>query len=97
MARSRCKESHSTAPNMASGQASPDSLPPLARCLGTSTCAPGRKYKIACGTLQANGKMAMEPILDTTEVAEAVVHMAVLPLSTSLQFAITMATKMWFV
>lgn len=83
MARSRCKESHSSAPNLASGQASPDALPPLAQCMGTSTCAPGRKYKIACSTLQANGKMAMEPILDATEFADAVVLMAVLPLSTS--------------
>ena len=51
----------------------------------------GRKYNIACGQID------IEPMMDATEVAEAVVHMAGLPLSTNIQFMTIMATKMPFV
>ena len=49
------------------------------------------------GVLQANGEVAIEPMMDATEVADAVVHMAALPLSTNVQFMTIMATKMPFV
>ena len=49
------------------------------------------------GVLQANGEVAAEPMMDATEVADAVIHMAALPLSTNIQFMTIMATKMPFV
>jgi NAD(P)-dependent dehydrogenase (short-subunit alcohol dehydrogenase family) len=49
------------------------------------------------GVLQANGEIAIEPMMDASEVADAVVHMAALPLSTNIQFMTIMATKMPFV
>ena len=49
------------------------------------------------GVPQANGEIAIEPMMDATEVADAVVHMASLPLSTNVQFMTIMATKMPFV
>ncbi len=49
------------------------------------------------GVPQANGEIAIEPMMDATEVAAAVVHMAALPLSTNVQFMTIMATKMPFV
>ncbi len=53
--------------------------------------------KMAKGVPQANGDIAIEPMMDATEVADAVVHMASLPLSTNVQFMTIMATKMPFV
>ena len=53
--------------------------------------------RMAKGVLQANGEVAIEPMMDATEVADAVVHMASLPLSTNVQFMTIMATKMPFV
>lgn len=49
------------------------------------------------GVPQANGEIAVEPMMDVSEVAGAVVHMAALPLSTNVQFMTIMATKMPFV
>ncbi|HYW56050.1 MAG TPA: SDR family oxidoreductase [Polaromonas sp.] len=49
------------------------------------------------GVTQANGETAVEPMMDAKEVADAVVHMAALPLSTNVQFMTIMATKMPFV
>ena len=49
------------------------------------------------GVPQANGEIAVEPMMDVKEVADAVVHMAALPLSTNIQFMTIMATKMPFV
>jgi NADP-dependent 3-hydroxy acid dehydrogenase YdfG len=49
------------------------------------------------GVMQANGEVAVEPMMDATEVADAVVHMASLPLTTNVQFMTIMATKMPFV
>jgi NAD(P)-dependent dehydrogenase (short-subunit alcohol dehydrogenase family) len=49
------------------------------------------------GVAQANGQIAVEPMMDVTEVASAVVHMASLPLSANVQFMTIMATKMPFV
>lgn len=53
--------------------------------------------RIAQGVPQANGEIAVEPMMDAKEVADAVVHMASLPLSTNVQFMTIMATKMPFV
>ena len=53
--------------------------------------------KMAKGIMQANGEIAIEPMMDANEVANAVVHMAALPLSTNVQFMTIMATKMPFV
>jgi NADP-dependent 3-hydroxy acid dehydrogenase YdfG len=52
---------------------------------------------MAKGVPQANGEIAIEPMMDANEVASAVVHMAALPLSTNVQFMTIMATKMPFV
>jgi NAD(P)-dependent dehydrogenase (short-subunit alcohol dehydrogenase family) len=49
------------------------------------------------GVMQANGHTAVEPMMEATEVADAVVHMASLPLTTNVQFMTIMATKMPFV
>ena len=53
--------------------------------------------RMATGVMQANGDIAIEPMMDAAEVANAVVHMASLPLSTNVQFMTIMATKMPFV
>ena len=53
--------------------------------------------RMATGVPQANGEIAIEPMMDAKEVADAVIHMASLPLSTNVQFMTIMATKMPFV
>jgi len=53
--------------------------------------------RMATGVPQANGEIAIEPMMDVREVADAVVHMASLPLSTNIPFMTIMATKMPFV
>ena len=53
--------------------------------------------RMATGVPQANGEIAIEAMMDAKEVADAVVHMAALPLSTNIQFMTIMATKMPFV
>ena len=49
------------------------------------------------GVPQASGEIAVEPMMEATEVADAVIHMAALPLTTNVQFMTIMATKMPFV
>lgn len=49
------------------------------------------------GVPQANGQIAVEATMDPQEVANAVLHMANLPLSTNVLFMTVMATKMPFV
>jgi NAD(P)-dependent dehydrogenase (short-subunit alcohol dehydrogenase family) len=53
--------------------------------------------RMAAGTLQANGQTMVEPRMDVRHVADAVVHMASLPLSANVQFMTVMATSMPFV
>ena len=53
--------------------------------------------RMSKGVKQANGEIAVEAMMDVKEVANAVVHMASLPLSTNVQFITIMATKMPFV
>ena len=53
--------------------------------------------RMAKGVPQADGRIAVEAMMDPDEVADAVLHMASLPLSTNVQFMTIMATKMPFV
>ena len=49
------------------------------------------------GVPQANGDIAAEPVMDVRQVADAVLHMASLPLDTNVLFMTVMATRMPFV
>ena len=53
--------------------------------------------KMAKGVPQANGEIAVEPLMDVGHVARAVVYMAGLPLDANVQFMTVMATKMPFI
>jgi NAD(P)-dependent dehydrogenase (short-subunit alcohol dehydrogenase family) len=53
--------------------------------------------RMARGVPQANGEIAIEPLMDVELVADAVLHMAELPLSANVQFMTIMASKMPFV
>ena len=52
---------------------------------------------MAKGVPQANGQIAVEPLMDLAHVASAVLYMASLPIDTNVQFMTIMATKMPFV
>jgi NAD(P)-dependent dehydrogenase (short-subunit alcohol dehydrogenase family) len=53
--------------------------------------------RMAQGVPQANGQIAVEPLMDVSNVASAVVYMASLSLDANVQFLTVMATKMPFV
>jgi NAD(P)-dependent dehydrogenase (short-subunit alcohol dehydrogenase family) len=53
--------------------------------------------RLAKGVLQANGTTVPEPMIDAEHVANAVVHMAGLPLDVNILSLTVMATKMPFV
>ena len=53
--------------------------------------------KMKDGVPQADGSIAAEPLMDVQHVADAVLHMAGLPLDANVQFMTVMATKMPFV
>ena len=53
--------------------------------------------RMANGVPQANGEIAIEPLMDVAHVANAVVYMASLPIIANVQFMTVMATKMPFV
>ena len=53
--------------------------------------------RMAKGVPQANGQIAVEPLMDVDHVASAVRYMASLPLDANVQFLTIMATKMPFV
>jgi len=53
--------------------------------------------RMARGVKQANGAVAAEAMMDVSHVANAVLHMASLPLEVNVQFMTIMATKMPFV
>jgi NAD(P)-dependent dehydrogenase (short-subunit alcohol dehydrogenase family) len=53
--------------------------------------------RLAKGVLQANGDTVAEPLIDPQHVANAVVHMASLPLDVNILSLTVMATKMPFV
>lgn len=50
--------------------------------------------KMAHGVPQANGTLAVEPVMDVEHVAQSVLHMANLPLDANVLFMTVMATKM---
>jgi NAD(P)-dependent dehydrogenase (short-subunit alcohol dehydrogenase family) len=53
--------------------------------------------RMATGVPQANGTIAIEPLVELGHVARAVVYMASLPLDANVQFMTVMATKMPYV
>jgi NAD(P)-dependent dehydrogenase (short-subunit alcohol dehydrogenase family) len=53
--------------------------------------------RMARGVPQANGTIAVEPLMNVEHVADAVLNMANLPLSANVQFMTIMASKMPFV
>ena len=53
--------------------------------------------RIGKGIKQANGTMMAEPTMDPAHVANAIVHIADLPLDVNVQFMTVMATKMPFI
>ena len=53
--------------------------------------------RMATGVPQANGEIAIAPLMDVAHVASAVVYMASLPIIANVQFMTVMATKMPFV
>jgi len=53
--------------------------------------------RMAKGVPQANGELAPEPTMKVEHVADAVLHMAELPLEANVQFMTIMASKMPFV
>ena len=53
--------------------------------------------RMKTGRPQADGSVKVEPIFDVNHVAEAVLHMANLPLDTNILFMTIMATKMPYV
>ncbi|MBU6501497.1 MAG: SDR family oxidoreductase [Burkholderiales bacterium] len=52
--------------------------------------------RMASGILQANGEIAVEPLMDVNIVGQSVVYMASLPLTANVMFHTVMATKMPF-
>ncbi len=53
--------------------------------------------RMSQGALQADGSLAAEPTIDVRHVADAVLHMAELPLEANVQFMTIMATQMPFI
>ena len=53
--------------------------------------------RMATGVMQANGEIAIEPLMDVNIVGQSVLYMANLPLSANVLFHTVMATKMPFV
>ena len=53
--------------------------------------------RMASGVPQANGEIAIEPLMDVNLIGDAVVHMASLPPEANVLFMTVMATKMPFV
>ena len=66
--------------------------------LSTGPCASTElAASMARGVPQANGSVAVEPLMDVEHVATSVLYMANLPLDANVQFMTIMATKMPFV
>ena len=53
--------------------------------------------RMATGVIQANGEIAIEPLMDVNVVGQSVLYMASLPLSANVLFHTVMATNMPFV
>jgi NAD(P)-dependent dehydrogenase (short-subunit alcohol dehydrogenase family) len=65
--------------------------------LDIGNAATDMTQRMASGVIQANGEMKVEPRMDVQHVANAVVHMASLPLEANVLFMTVMATNMPFV
>jgi NAD(P)-dependent dehydrogenase (short-subunit alcohol dehydrogenase family) len=73
--------------------------------LTKSTSLDGRKYDIACGQIDIGNALTelaaklpqAEPMMDVEHVANAVLHMAKLPLDANVQFMTILATKMPYI
>ncbi len=73
--------------------------------LTRSTSLDGRQYDIACGQIDIGNALTelgtrlpqAEPMFDVEHVANAVLHMAKLPLDANVQFMTIMATKMPYI
>jgi NAD(P)-dependent dehydrogenase (short-subunit alcohol dehydrogenase family) len=52
--------------------------------------------RMATGVIQANGEIAIEPLMDVNIVGQSVLYMASLPLEANVMFHTVMATKMPF-
>lgn len=53
--------------------------------------------RMRTGVPQANGSLAVEPVMDAADVARTVLHMAELPLEANVQFATVLATTMPYI
>jgi NAD(P)-dependent dehydrogenase (short-subunit alcohol dehydrogenase family) len=53
--------------------------------------------KMTSGVPQADGSIAVEPVMDVSNVAKSVLHMASLPLDANVQFMTVMATNMPYI
>lgn len=53
--------------------------------------------KMAAGILQANGELMVEPRMDVSHVADAILYIANLPLEANVQFMTLMATNMPYI
>ena len=53
--------------------------------------------KMTKGVPQADGSIAVEQVMDVSNVARSVLHMASLPLEANVQFMTVMATKMPYI
>ncbi len=53
--------------------------------------------KMTQGVPQADGSIAVEPVMDVAEVARSVLHMASLPVGANVQFMTVMATNMPYI
>ncbi|MEU6390350.1 SDR family oxidoreductase [Streptomyces sp. NPDC046939] len=53
--------------------------------------------RMRAGIPQANGELAVEPVMDVADVARTVRHMAELPLEANVQFATVIATDMPYI
>ena len=53
--------------------------------------------KMTGGVPQADGSIAVEPVMDVKNVAQSVLHMANLPLDANVQFMTVMATNMPYI
>jgi len=73
--------------------------------LTKSTSLDGRRYDIACGQIDIGNALTelaaalpqAEPMMDVRHVAEAVLHMAKLPLSANIQFLTILPPKMPYI
>ena len=102
---------HAPRPNSAPYTASKHAITGLTKCtsldgrkfdiacgqIDIGNAATEMTERMAKGVMQADGSIAVEPRMDVQHVADAVLHMARLPLETNVQFMTIMATKMPFV